>query len=131
MKIDDVTRSIIRAGMRVHSQLGPGLLEGVYSACLTYALKDSAIDVRTQVPIAIRFDGHRIESGLRLDLLVENRVIVEVKAVDKLVQLHAAQLLSYLRLSDQQVGLLLNFNVRHMRQGIKRVVNNFEPGAEA
>ena len=116
--------------MRVHSQLGPGLLEGVYSACLTYALKSSKSNVKTQVPIAIRFDGNSIEAGLRLDLLVEERVIVEVKAVERLVPLHAAQLLSYLRLSDLQVGLLLNFNVQHMRQGIKRVVNRFEPDAE-
>ena len=131
MKIDDVTSAIIRAAMRVHSQLGPGLLEGVYGACLTHALKGSGSSVNTQVPITIRFDGNSIDAGLRLDLLVENRVIVEVKAVERLVPLHAAQLLSYLRLSDQQVGLLLNFNVRHMRQGIKRVVNRFEPGSEA
>jgi GxxExxY protein len=131
VKIDDVTSSVLRAAIRVHSQLGPGLLEGVYSACLTYALQDSDNSVKTQVPVAIRFDGRRIESGLRLDLVVENRVIVEVKAVERLAPLHAAQLLSYLRLSDRQVGLLLNFNVRHMRQGIKRVVNRFEPGSEA
>ena len=116
--------------MRVHSQLGPGLLEGVYGACLAYALKGSGSNVKTQVPIAIRFDGHSIEAGLRLDLLVEERVIVEVKAVERLVPLHAAQVLSYLRLSDLQVGLLLNFNVRHMRQGIKRVVNRFEPSSD-
>ena len=130
MKIDDVTSSIIRAAMRVHSQLGPGLLESVYSACLTYALRGSGRNVNTQVPIAIRFDGNSLEAGLRLDLLVEEKVIVEVKAVERLSPLHAAQLLSYLRLSDLQVGLLLNFNVRHMRQGIKRVVNRFDPGSE-
>jgi GxxExxY protein len=131
MKTDDVTSSIIRAAMRVHSQLGPGLLESVYGSCLAYALKGSGNNVKTQVPVTIRFDGHSIDAGLRLDLLVEDRVIVEVKAVEKLVPIHAAQLLSYLRLSDRQVGLLLNFNVRHMRQGIKRVVNGFKPNSEA
>jgi GxxExxY protein len=130
VKIDDVTGTIIRAALRVHSQLGPGLLESVYSACLVYALQASGSRVRTQVPITIGFDDNRIESGVRLDLLVENSVIVEVKAVERLVPLHASQLLSYLRLSDLRVGLLLNFNVRHMRQGIKRVVNRFEPGSE-
>ena len=130
MEIDDVTSSIIRSRDQVHSQLGPGLLEGVYSACLSYALRGSGSRVLTQVPVDIRFDGNRIEAGLRLDLLVESQVIVEVKAVEKLVPLHASQLLSYLRLSDMSVGLLLNFNVRQMRQGIKRVVNNFQPGSE-
>ncbi len=130
MKVDDVTNQIIRAAIRVHSQLGPGLLESVYSSCLAYAIQGAGIRVMTQVPVAIRFDGHCIEARLRLDLLVESRVIVEVKAVERLVPLHAAQLLSYLRLSGLTVGLLLNFNVRHMRQGIKRVVNRFEPGSE-
>lgn len=131
MKIDDVTGAIIRAALRVHSQLGPGLLESVYSSCLTYALRGSGCDVITQVPVTIQFDGHRIAAGLRLDLLVNRQVIVEVKAVEHLVPLHAAQLLTYLRLSDLPVGLLLNFNVRHMRQGIKRVVNGLKADSDA
>ena len=114
MKIDDVTGTIIRAALKVHTQLGPGLLESIYSSCLAYALKSAGCRVLTQVPIRIRFEGHCIEAGLRLDLLVETRVIVEVKAVERLLPIHAAQLLSYLRLSDTPVGLLLNFNVRHM-----------------
>jgi iron complex transport system substrate-binding protein len=106
------------------------LLESVYSSCLAYALKSAGYSVLTQVPIKIRFEGHSIEAGLRLDLLVETRVIVEVKAVERLLPIHAAQLLSYLRLSDAPVGLLLNFNVRHMRQGIKRIVNGFVPDSD-
>ena len=127
MAINDVTGEIIRVALRVHTQLGPGLLEGVYSACLAHALRTSGLQVATQVPVPIRFEGIMIDSALRLDLLVENRVIVEVKAVEKLVPLHVAQTLSYLRLADKRVGLLLNFNVRHLRQGIRRIVNQYEP----
>lgn len=127
MKIKDVTGEIIRAALDVHTQLGPGLLESVYAACQTHLLRQRGLEVATEVPVAIHFNGIRIDNGLRIDRLVERSVVVEVKAVERLLTLHPAQLLTYLRLSDLRVGLLLNFNVRHMRQGIKRVVNRFTP----
>ena len=110
--------------MRVHSALGPGLLEGAYEACLAHELRKRGLGVAVQVPLPVWYDGVKIELGYRLDMLVEDAVIVELKAVSKLAPLHEAQLLSYLRLSAHQVGLLINFHMPHLRDGIKRIVNN-------
>lgn len=114
---------VVDAAMRVHSALGPGLLEGAYEACLAYELRSRGLEVFTQLPLPITYRGVQIKLGYRLDLLVDNAVVVEMKAVRKLVPLHEAQLLSYLKLSGHRVGLLINFHVVHLKDGIKRLVN--------
>ncbi|HWP70975.1 MAG TPA: GxxExxY protein [Gemmatimonadaceae bacterium] len=126
MKIDTITSEIIRAAMVVHSALGPGLLESVYQACLTHLLRQNGLSVDTERPVPVLFNGLRFELGFRLDLLVEEQVVVEVKAIRRIQPVHSAQLLSYMKLSDKKVGLLLNFHVRHMRHGIQRLVNGLD-----
>jgi GxxExxY protein len=120
---DDLGERIIGCAITVHSALGPGLLESVYEACLVYELSKAGIEVARQVSLPIRYEEVILDGGLKLDLLVGRRVVVELKATEKLLPIHTAQLLSYLRLSKLRVGYLLNFNVQHMRGGIKRVVN--------
>ena len=112
--------------MVVHSALGPGLLESVYQACLTHLLRQNGLSVETERPIPVSFNGIRFDLGFRLDLLVEEQVVVEVKAIRRIQPVHSAQLLSYMKLSDKKVGLLLNFHVRHMRHGIQRLVNGLD-----
>lgn len=111
--------------MQVHTTLGPGLLESAYGACLKYELEKNGFKVLSQVGLPVIYDGIQIDIGYRLDLLVEDAVIVELKAVKELTPLHNAQLLSYLKLSELQLGLLINFNVLLLKSGIKRMVNNF------
>jgi GxxExxY protein len=113
---------ILAAAMRVHSATGPGLLESAYEYCLDHSLRSSGMKVERQLALPIYFEEERIEGGYRIDLLVEGAVVIEVKAVEKLMAIHVAQMATYLRLGKFQLGFLLNFNVRHMRQGIKRVV---------
>ena len=114
---------VVDAAMQVHSALGPGLLEGAYEACLAHELRLRGFHVATQLPLPITYKGVKIELGYRADLLVDNAVLVELKAVRRLVPLHEAQLLSYLKLSGHRVGLLTNFHVLHLKDGIKRLVN--------
>ncbi len=114
---------IIEAAMRVHTALGAGLLESVYEACLAYELDKRGIEVRNQVVLPVRYDELVLDNGFRLDLLVDNKVVVEIKAIDKLLPVHTAQLLSYLKLGNFKLGYLLNFNVAHMKDGIKRMAN--------
>lgn len=109
--------------MKVHTKLGPGLLESAYEKCLAYELMKRGLHVASQVELPIEYDGQWLDAGYHLDLLVENSVIVEVKAVEKITGLHRAQILSYLKLSGKSLGLLLNFNVLRMRDGINRIVN--------
>lgn len=123
MEINDISGNIVDAAMKVHSTLGPGLLENAYEACLEHELKKRGCRVERQVALPVVYDGVRIDVGYRLDLLVEDAVIVELKAVEKLAPIHEAQLLSYLKLSGKKVGLLINFNVLHLKDGIKRMVN--------
>ena len=123
MEINDITGQIVDAAMKVHTALGPGLLESVYEKCLLYELHRRELDAECQVGLPIRYGEVRIDSGLVIDMLVMNQVIVEVKAVDELSPIREAQLMSYLRLSDKRVGLLINFNVFHLRDGIKRFAN--------
>ncbi len=111
--------------MAVHTVLGPGLLESTYEACLAFELQNRGVSVRTQVPLPVVYQGQKLEIGYRIDLLIAESVIVEVKAVEAIAPVHRAQLLSYLKLSDRRLGLLLNFNVVHMRDGIIRMVNKF------
>ncbi len=109
--------------MKVHSALGPGLLESAYEACLVHELRKAGLKTASQVVLPVVYDGVKIDLGYRLDLLVEDKVIVELKCVEALTSLFEAQLLSYLRLSGIGVGLLINFHVKHLRDGIKRMVN--------
>jgi len=124
-EIDLITNAIIGAAMKVHSELGPGLLESVYEACLFRELQKSGLKTFRQVQLPVIYDGEEIEDGFRLDLLVEDEVVVELKTADSLLPIHEAQLLTYLKLSGKQTGLLINFNVPHLRNGIKRMVNRF------
>jgi GxxExxY protein len=123
MQINEISGSIIDAAMKVHTALGPGLLESAYEGCLAFELLSRGIPVARQVELPVNYCGHRIDVGYRIDLLVAELVIVELKAVDKLAPIHEAQLLTYLRLSRIHLGLLLNFNVTHMKDGIKRMVH--------
>jgi len=123
MDEEAAARQVLDSAMKVHTALGPGLLESAYEVCLDYELSKRGITVKKQVPIAVRYDGVQLELGYRLDLLVDRKVVVEVKAIEKLLPLHHAPLLSYLKLGGYKLGLLLNFHALHLRDGIKRIVN--------
>ena len=118
-----VSHAIITAAMRVHSRLGPGLLESTYTACLQFELNQAGLHTQLQVGLPVVYEGVRLELGYRIDLLVANLVIVELKSVDAISPIHQAQILSYLKLSGKPIGLLMNFNVVHLKDGIKRYVN--------
>src|SRR5579864_3767776 len=120
MSEHEISHDIIKAGLKVHSVLGPGLLESTYKACLAYELRKAGLDVKTEVELPVIYDGVRVELGYRIDLLVNDCVIVELKCAEKLIPVYEAQIISYLKLSKKRVGLLINFHVRHLRDGIKR-----------
>jgi GxxExxY protein len=122
MEINEITGEIVRASMRVHSALGPGLLESTYRVCVRHELRDRGLSVEQERALPVTYRDLQIETGYRVDLMVEDSVIVELKSVTKLLPLHQAQLLGYLKLSGRRVGLLINFNVVHLRQGIKRMM---------
>jgi GxxExxY protein len=122
METNAITGEIVRSAMKVHTELGPGLLESVYRVCLCHELTKLGLIAVQEKAVAIRYDGIVLNSGLRLDVLVENRVVVEIKSVEKMKDLYTSQLLSYLRLTQLKTGLLINFNVRHLKHGIKRLV---------
>ena len=124
MNINEVSGSVVDAAMKVHTALGPGLLESAYEACLLHELRKRGRKILSQVALPVVYDGVKIDVGYRIDLLVEDVVIVELKAVEKLLPIHDAQLLSYLKLGGYRLGLLINFNVLHLKDGIKRKVNN-------
>ncbi|MGH8679525.1 MAG: GxxExxY protein [Burkholderiales bacterium] len=119
---EKIGSQVLAAAMRVHSALGPGLLESAYEHCLAYELQTAGLNVERQIVLPITYAERRIDAGYRIDLLVAKLVVVEVKAIEKIMQIHIAQLVTYLRLGGFPLGYLLNFNVLHMRQGIKRVV---------
>ncbi|HVO24139.1 MAG TPA: GxxExxY protein [Candidatus Margulisiibacteriota bacterium] len=123
MTVNEVSGQIVDAAMKVHSVLGPGLLESAYEGCLLHELRTRGLDARSQVVLPVVYQGVHIEVGYRIDLLVEDAVVVELKSVDQVHPIHQAQLLSYLKLSGKKVGLLINFNVLHLRDGITRMVN--------
>jgi GxxExxY protein len=123
--LNRITESIIGAAIEVHRALGPGLLESAYEACLAFELAQRGLKVEQQKPLPVVYREIELDCGYRLDLLVKEAVIVEVKAVDRLMPIHQAQLLSYLKLSGHRVGLLINFNVKLLKDGIRRVVNDF------
>ena len=123
MTINQVSGGIVDAAMKVHSALGPGLLESAYKACLLHELRKRRFNVVSEVAMPVFYDGMKMEVGYRADLIVEDTVLVELKAVDVLAPIHEAQLLCYLKLSGKKVGLLINFNVIHLKDGIRRMVN--------
>lgn len=124
-EINERTGLIVDAAMKVHTWLGPGLLESSYEACLAHELKLRRLSISTQVPIPLIYEGLHLEVGYRADLIVENAIILELKAVEKLIPVHEAQLLSYLRLTGFRVGLLINFHEERLKDGIRRRVNRF------
>jgi GxxExxY protein len=125
----DVTKSVIGAAIEVHRHLGPGLLESSYEICLAAELTDRGVRFRRQVELPVLYKGRPLDAGYRLDLVVENTVVIEVKAVEMLHEIHEAQLLTYLRLSGLTTGLLINFNVKYLRDGILRRVLSPSPSS--
>ena len=120
---DDVSGEVVDAAIKVHSALGPGLLESAYHACLAYELRQRGLKVFTQVELPVTYREIKIDLGYRLDLLVEQRLVVELKTVTKVLRVHEAQLLSYLKLGGFRAGLLINFHTARLKDGIKRMVN--------
>ncbi|WP_066583507.1 GxxExxY protein [Sphingomonas pruni] len=127
--IDRISGDVVDLAIRIHRELGPGLLESVYEAVLAGKLLAIGYRVVRQHPVDIEFDGMRFDAAFRIDLLVDDRLIVEVKSVDKLAPVHAKQLLTYLRLTKQPVGLLINFGGETLKEGVRRLVNNYNPSA--
>jgi GxxExxY protein len=124
-RLDAMTRRIIGAAIEVHRRIGPGLLESAYNACLSFELRQMGFRIDEQVPLPIIYRDVKLDCGYRMDFVVEDAVIIEVKAMEQLAPVHHAQLLSYLRLADKRVGLLINFHVRMLKDGIRRIVNDF------
>ena len=125
METNEITGQIIDAAIAVHTALGPGLLESAYEVCLTHELRQRGMKVQAQVVLPIQYNGLNLDAGYRIDLLVEDIVIVELKAVERMLPLYDAQILSYLRLRRLEVGLLINFNVVKLKEGLRRIVNNY------
>jgi len=126
MEINQITAAVIDSAMKVHTAFGPGLLESAYKACLVYELRKRGLRVDVEVGLPLIYDGVKLEDvGYRIDLLVDREIVVELKAVEIMAPIFEAQLLHYLKLSGKKVGLLINFKVLHLRDGIKRMVNNF------
>ena len=123
MSENEIGETLLGCAFRVHSALGPGLLESAYEVCMLHELEQAGLDVKRQVPFPVTYGLVELDAGYRIDLLIEDVVIVEVKSVEKLLPIHTAQLLSYLKLSNRKLGYLLNFNTVQLRNGIKRVVN--------
>jgi GxxExxY protein len=130
-RLDSITRRIIGAAIEVHRRVGPGLLESAYEICLAFELRQMGLKIEEQKPLPVVYRDVKLDCGYRLDLVVEDSVVVEIKAVEQLAPIHDAQLLSYLRLSDKRVGLLINFHVRVLKNGLKRIVNDFPESARS
>lgn len=122
MGTEEIFKKVLDCSFRIHTALGPGLLESAYEECLYYELKQSGLKVEKQKPLPLIYKDVKLDAGYRTDLLVENSVIVEIKSVDAFCDIHMAQILTYLKLSGCKLGLLANFNVRHLKNGIKRVI---------
>ena len=131
MELDDITGTIIDASMRLHDRLGPGLLESVYEIILASVLERRGLDVQRQCSVTFTYDGVTFDDGFRVDLVVERCVLVELKSVEQMAKVHSKQLLTYLRLTNLRVGLLLNFGAPTMKDGLKRVVNDLPPSSSS
>ena len=121
METNEITGKILNAAFKVHTVLGPGLLESAYQACLVYELRKAGLYVEVEKPIPLIYEELKLECGYRIDIMVENQVIIELKTVEAFKDVHLAQVLTYLRLSEKHVGLLLNFYVKSLKDGIKRI----------
>lgn len=122
MTIEEIFKKVLDCSFQVHTALGPGLLESAYEECLYYELIQIGLKVEKQKALPLVYKEVILETGYRIDLIVENSIIIEVKAVDSLLDIHLAQILTYLKLSNCKLGLLVNFNVRHLKEGLKRVI---------
>lgn len=122
MEFDAMSNQVIGCALEVHRQLGPGLLESTYEACLAYELEQAGLGVQRQMPMPVTYKNVKLDCGYRVDLLVEGQLIVELKSVERVLPIHEVQLLSYLKLANVSVGLLVNFNVGLLKDGIKRMV---------
>lgn len=127
--MDDITENIIGSCIAIHRELGPELLESAYEECLCYELTKKKLAFERQTAVPVTYQSIKLDCGYRLDLVVEGTVIVELKTVDSLLPIHEAQLLTYLKLTKLQVGLLINFNVPVLKNGVKRIVNNYRPSS--
>ena len=123
MEFEEITQKIIGCAMDVHSALGPGLLENAYRECLFYKLSKSGLYVEKEKQLPLLFEGVKLDCGYRIDLLVEKNIVIELKSVKKIEEIHLAQILTYLKLGKYKVGLIINFNVTSLKDGIKRLVN--------
>ena len=122
--IEEIGRNIVHSAIKVHKALGPGLLESVYQKCLAYELDKTGLKVACEVPIPVKYEKVSIDLGFRIDMMIQQTVIIENKTVERLMPIHEAQLLTYLKLTNLKLGFLLNWNVPLMKDGIKRMVNN-------
>jgi GxxExxY protein len=125
MTENEISKIIIGAAIEVHKELGPGLLESSYEACLVYELQQQGLNVQQQLALPVVYKGVKLDAGYRIDIMVENKVIVEVKSVDALADIHTAQLLTYLKLKEIKLGLLINFNEVLLKNGLKRILNGY------
>ena len=121
--MNKLTEEIIGKSIEVHRELGPGLLESAYETCLVYELRNAGLKVETQKPLPLIYKGIKIDCGYRIDVLVEDSIIIELKSIEQILPVHKSQVLSYLRLSNLKLGLLINFNVILLKQGIHRIIN--------
>ena len=124
MTENEISKLLVNAAFKIHQNLGPGLLESAYEECLFYELNKTGLYIQKQKPLPLIYEGIKLEIGYRVDILIENKVIAEVKAVEALNDIHFAQVLTYLKLSNCKLGMLINFNVSLIKNGIKRIVNN-------
>ena len=122
MELNDLTATILKCAYSVHSALGPGLLENAYEECLFYELKQAGLNVERQKALPLIYKEVKLDAGYRVDLLVENKIVIELKSVETLNDVHIAQVLTYLKLSNCKIGLLINFNVKSLKNGIKRLI---------
>ena len=125
MKLDELTHIIIGLAIKIHRQLGPGLLESIYQAALAYELQKANIPFEKEKALSVRYEDILLDVEFRCDFLIDNRIIVECKAVRQITEIDQAQIVNYLKISDRHVGLLINFNVQRLKDGLKRVVNNY------
>ncbi len=126
MTENEIGKKVVDSAIRVHKSLGPGLLESAYEACLAYEIQKTGLNVQTQAGLPLKYEDVILNVGYRVDILIEKKVVLELKAVSKLLPIHEAQILSYLKLSNCKLGFLLNFNVYRMKDGIRRFVNNLK-----
>ncbi len=124
--VDEIATVIVDSAFKVHSKLGPGLLESAYEACLEHELKKRGLKVDRQLPQPVYYDDITIDVGYRIDLLVNDSIIIELKAVEQVIPIHHAQIITYLKLSGKSLGFLINFNTVLIKNGIKRIANNFQ-----